>query len=150
MMENWPSVTRTRASRHVEEQSFGKLSLTNAGSSRTPASSSIGRVADIGPLHPEDDGIDRLHDGDWEIGGFDGARIDIMQVDLRGENLGAPLAAEEHDPLVEYAKARDLGAPAHKGERFAPHLVEIAEIDGIVPLIESDFLDIYRDVQKLG
>ena len=69
---------------------------------------------------------------------------------LGGEHLGAPLAAEQDDPLVKDGQAADLHRPGGPHEGVGGDAVEVPHIHRVEPPVEGDRLHVDVGVQQLG
>ena len=107
-------------------------------------------LAYLHQLHPQDDGIHRLHHGGGSSGS--GQALDVTAAVLSGggEHLGAAFAAKEDHPLVKHRQTGDLhgAGGAHKG--VGGNAVEVPHIHGVEPPVEGDRLHIDVRVQQLG
>ena len=92
----------------------------------------------------------RLHNGHGLVDAGQVLAIQGIQAHLRGEGLGAALAAKEDDPFVKDGQAADLHRPggAHKGVGGDP--IEVADIYGVEAPVEADGLHVGGHVQQLG
>ena len=103
-------------------------------------------IADIDKLHTENNRINSLDDADGQICGRYCGRIEIVGQNSGAEDFGAALAAEKHDVFIENGNSRNFGGPVDKRVGFALNLVKISEGNGIIPSVEGDFINIYRNI----
>ncbi|WP_251447554.1 hypothetical protein [Vermiculatibacterium agrestimuris] len=92
----------------------------------------------------------RLHHGHGLVDAGQVLAIQGVQAHLRGEGLGAALAAKEDDPFVKDGQAADLHRPGSAHEGVGGDAVEVAHVYGIKATVEADGLHIGGDVQQLS
>ena len=91
-----------------------------------------------------------FHHRGGQVGLHDVLLIHGARSGLGGEHLGAALAAEEDDPLVEHAQAADLDGTggAHKG--VGGDAVEVADVHGEEAPVEADGLHVDVHIEQLS
>ena len=92
----------------------------------------------IHELHAQHERVDCLHHGDGLLGGGKGR--------VGREYLGAALASEKHDSLVEHGQPADS---ILAGEGLARDLIEIGRVHGVIAPVEADLIDIHAGVEQL-
>jgi len=113
----------TDARRHISQFTFAGLAL-----------------AGINQLKPQNQRINRLHDGHWLIGLRQTALIQTVQNHVGGEGLGTTFATKQDYPLVENGQTTDLYRASSTHERVGGHPIEVAYIHCVKSPVEPNRL----------
>lgn len=133
----------------IEYQRLPKA-LGDKGGDLRQASTVAGRCGRaIRHLGIQHDGIHRLHHGDGQIRPHPAGDIQLVKRRVRGEDLGAPLAAKQDTALVKDAQPLRLGIAGRAGADLQGDPVEKPHIDGVEPAVEGDRLYVRINIQQL-
>lgn len=107
-------------------------------------------VAVVGKVRAQQHRVDDLDHRGREICRQVQRRVDSVCLGDGRVDLRAALAAEEHDALIKGRKTLDLRVARAAVERLQGDAVEKVHVDGVVPAVKVDGLDVHKGVDQLG
>ena len=123
--------------------------IGSSNAARMPAGTAAA-VAVVGKVRAQQHRVDDLDHRGREICRQVQRRVDSVCLGDGRVDLRAALAAEEHDALIKGRKTLDLRVARAAVERLQGDAVEKVHVDGVVPAVKVDGLDVHKGVDQLG
>lgn len=96
----------------------------------------------------QNDRIDSFHHCNRKVAAFDQLPVQCIDLNLRGEDLGAAFAAEQDHSLVEYAEALHLHRAGTGAVGIQGNAVEVSHVNGVVAAVEGNRFYVNVSVEK--